>query len=126
MGYTHIRDPRGIFDTHALAGPGHTRRCPICSGLLDFLHGAAIEVDALVAGPPIAWTPPRGVRDTQPLPLRALEQIRDPDRTQPPLPELEVDDLSAAGFALVDVHDDADASGKIKAIERAKGIVWRA
>lgn len=127
MAYTNIRDPRGIFDTHARGSASHVRRCPVCAGLLDYLHGAALEVDDLIGGPAAFVVPTRpGVRDTQPIPLRIVEQIRDPDRTQPPLPVAEPDGLEAAGFEIVQVpvRDDADASGKLRAIETARGVSW--
>lgn len=116
MSFAAIHDPRGIFATHEHSA----KLCPICSGLLDFQHGEALEVERALAAERSSldyivalWT----ADEANALPRRGFGG---PDDTNPPLPNDEV------GFEVVEVpvKDDADASGKIRKIEAAKGVQW--
>lgn len=99
-----IRNPESILATH---GDAHAE-CPICSWLRGQIAAAA-EFSAPTRRP--------SVTDTQPL---SLERIR---------AAIDDSDLVAegpVGFEIVSipVKDDADASGKIAKLEKAKGVEW--
>lgn len=103
-----VRNPESILATH---GESH-RACPICCFLRERIRAAKLGADR--AG----WEVPRStVTDTQPLSVADIRKA------------LEDDDLVAegpAGFEIVEVgvKNDADASGKIAKLEKAKGVEW--
>jgi len=101
-----IRNPESILATH---GESH-RACPICSFLREQIRAAKLGAAA-------AWQVPRpSVTDTQPLSVDQIRAAVDDD----------VDLSGPAGFEIVEVgvKDDADASGKIARLEKAKGVEW--
>lgn len=102
-----IRNPESILATH---GESH-RACPICSFLRDQIRAAKLGAAA-------AWQVPRpSVTDTQPLSLADIQNACE---------DTDIVCEGPVGFEIVEVgvKDDADASGKIARIEKAKGVAW--